>query len=154
MQNQALSTTAPTKFDLVQQITNARLDKSQFSDALTLADRSLRSGQISPIEHARVRERLIMTGLYSLADSCGIRLEPTGIDSRGEIGITTRYVDDQPGEFGQAFSSWLSLIPTRTGEKALFGAITPQSNWCRIHHADAERLVRVWSRNESSSHRS
>jgi len=99
---------------------------------------------------SQIREQALIDGLHAIAADCKIKLKPTHIDSNGEFAVNAESekgpFSDVCGPYGEAFASWLSRVPRRTGISASTSPVLPENGWCRINHFDAERLVRLYNK--------
>ncbi|TXH16998.1 MAG: hypothetical protein E6R03_04555 [Hyphomicrobiaceae bacterium] len=105
-----------------------------------------RNCEMSPYEAGRHREHHLCTGLIWLAGHFGKDLcVPLYIDAHGEIPFNLVHIQGKPSpQFGEGLAEWLNKITVRTG--VIAGAVMdPSSNWCRINHFEAERLLRLFA---------
>jgi hypothetical protein len=105
------------------------------------------SGELKPVRAAGLREAALIRGVMAVAESMGVKLKPLyAIDARGELSIASAKVDAYRDLAGPAFSAEFcdalntyckprcGIFPTAVMEPV-------HSNWCRINHFDAERMV-------------
>ncbi len=100
-----------------------------------------------PVQIGQAREKALIEGLMALAKAHGKTLQnPLAIDSNGELNFNLK--NDWPRNphvqsYGIELAAWLGEVPTRTGEQANQYGVSPSSNWRRINHFDAEKLLRM-----------
>lgn len=104
-----------------------------------------------PVQIGAARAKALIEGLMALANACGKTIKnPLAIDSRGELNFNID--NDWPRNpdvqgYGIELAAWLGEVPTRTGENATQSGVLPESNWRRINHFDAEKLLRMVANN-------
>lgn len=114
----------------------------------TIQEKFLR-GEISSLDHSRLRESLLIDALMAVAASDGARIQrPISIDSRGDIAVMASpdigsKVPGSVGKFGAAFAQRLNKHSPRTGSAAYgYNAVMEaNSGWCHLNHFSVERLV-------------
>lgn len=112
---------------------------------LVQANEQLSLGQITPQQHAALREAALFKALKELATACGIELVmPLLINSNGEISIVAKPEAGQSkqgaGHYGEAFSGHLNEFSPHTnlrpGTKLL-----PENGRCHMHHLNVEKML-------------
>lgn len=104
-----------------------------------------------PVQVGQAREKALIDGLMALAKACGKTIQnPLAIDSNGELNFNIN--NDWPRNpvvegYGIELAAWLGEVPTRTGEEATQSGVLPESNWRRINHFQAEKLLRMVAAN-------
>ncbi len=114
--------------------------------ALSAVDALNRAEQAgAPVQVGAARELALIEGLMAIAEAAGASLErPVGIDARGEISVIG--IRDNIGAskaYGADFAALISAVPRRTGTVSTETPSLPESGWCRIHHFDVEKLIRL-----------
>lgn len=100
--------------------------------ALRHLDRTLK-----PVQLGTAREGALIEGLHALAEAHGRTIEPTRIDTNGDM----RFVVQYGLGYGSSLAPVLSRVPRRTGVAPYAGPCIPENGWCFINHFDVERLL-------------
>ena len=104
------------------------------------------SGELKPVQAGDKRETALIKGVVAVARYYGDTLQQiVGIDGRGELSIASKPVkafDLAGAPFSASFCEALNTH-TRPRCGILPGAVMEpeHSNWCRVNHFDAERMV-------------
>lgn len=120
-----------------------------FQTAMQALTDSPKAGK--PLAIAKARETALKNALLAMGQELGVELEPTLIDTRGEISVIAIAQDAGArrhgacGQYGEAFASWLNRIPVRTGSVSTQGHVLAENGWCRANHFEVERLVRLYA---------
>lgn len=104
------------------------------------------SGELKPVQAGDKRETALINGVVAVARYYGDTLKQiVGIDGRGELSIASK--PENPFNlagvpFSASFCEALNMH-TRPRCGILPGAVMEpdHSNWCRINHFEAERMV-------------
>lgn len=119
------------------------MDKMQtlksLSESIKAVEAQRVSGEVKPVPAGRQREAFVCLGVFTLAESMGVTLKPIPcFTSFGELEIAS--VDGKvfSKEFCDALNTHCKprcgIFPTAVMEPE-------HSNWCRINHFDAERMI-------------
>lgn len=118
-------------------------------EAVRAIDEAQNAGK--PVQIGDARQKALIDGLLALGKACGKTIKnPLAIDARGELNFNID--NDWPRNpdvqgYGIELAAWLGEVPTRTGENATQSGVLPESNWRRINHFDAEKLLRMVAAN-------
>lgn len=111
----------------------------EMSAALKEVERKHVSGELKPVPAGRSREALLTVAVSAVAHSMGVTLKPMySITPLGELEIASENGVVFSKEFCDALNTYCKprcgIFPTAVMEPVY-------SNWCRINHFDAERMV-------------
>jgi hypothetical protein len=105
------------------------------------------AGKLKAVPAGRAREKELCDAVATVAKYCGVILKPiNAIDSNGELPIVSQgvHISDLVGApFSKEFCDVLTAhTKPRCGMPGTVAVMNPEhSNWCRINHFEAERLV-------------
>lgn len=109
------------------------------SESIKTIEEKRVSGELKPVPAGRTREALVCVGVFMLAENMGVILKPIpAFTSLGELEIASADGTPFSKEFCDALNTHCKprcgIFPTAVMEPV-------HSNWCRINHFDAERMV-------------
>lgn len=105
------------------------------------------AGKLKAVPAGMAREKELCDAVATVAKYCGVMLKPIhAIDSNGELPIVSQgqHISDLVGApFSKEFCEVLTAhTKPRCGMPGTVAVMDPDhSNWCRINHFDAERLI-------------
>lgn len=118
----------------------------RLSDEMIRIENAQKSGDLLPVHASDQRETALIKGVMAVARYFGVSLKPIcAIDSRGELSLAT--VSENPmHRAGDPFSDSFCDVLNRhavtrcsVNQRAMMDPA--HSNWCKINHFDAERMV-------------
>jgi hypothetical protein len=105
------------------------------------------SGKLKAVPAGRAREKELCESVATVAKYFGVILKPIyAIDSNGELPIVSQgvHISDLVGKpFSREFCDALTThTKPRCGMPGTVAVMNPEhSNWCRINHFEAERMI-------------
>jgi hypothetical protein len=127
--------------------TAAGLKLIGLSERLREIESARAAGLVKPVQAGSLREKALCEGVATLARYFDVTLKPiNAIDSNGELPIVSQgvHVTDLVGApFSRDFCDVLNTVARpRCGMPGTEAVMDPDhSNWCRINHFEAEKMI-------------
>jgi hypothetical protein len=118
-----------------------------YVDQLREIEASRLSGKLKPVQAGSLREKVLCDGIILVANYFGVMLKPIiAIDANGELPIVSQGLqafDLVGAPFSKDFCDTITkYTKPRCGMPGTVAVMNPEhSNWCRINHFDAERML-------------
>lgn len=128
------------------QVKNDAPDLRTAIEALQESQVKFHKGEISPLQHSRIREGHLSDAMIALGQQHGLTFQaPMLIDSRGEFSLVVmpKHGGDPKngcGHYGEDFVKILNEHNPRPGAQTT-KYMLPENGFCKINHFDVERMV-------------